>query len=969
VNDAIPEPRRRALNAVVALAAIGLVVGGTGFARALTAQADNAAPPVDAHLLDGCGADVVVVVERSAAGGPGAVVDQVAQGLAGSTSRLGVVVYDDSGATPLTAPPATASSATSTTGETTGSAAGETAAGPEPEPGQRKASAALLVPVDAAANAPGGPIPALVAALAEPAQAPQPLEGAVAAALAAAGARPVLILHVAATGPTAADGSASTTSLEPATPGGSATQLASAVAGRPATRLLTVAPVATGLAGAPGTVVDGARLVEPTDRVLLVPSRPLAEVAGEVASDLCATAVRLSAADAAGLSRAGAALTVRPDRGTVATPAPATTDSTGAIVWRIRAPLGTPFTATVVDGGSPGGDQTLLCAQDGASLVAGDTALTITGITPGRKVTCELRAVASSARTAPLTLAYTVAEGDLPCGTGAPAALVTTAGTLLTHCLTLTAGDAPVSEVAVTAPALGVSGVATWQPGLLRAGTQATHRVVSEASRPLSVDAAATGTLGDTAVNASGSGTVSLAPAALTVERWYAPTDPTSCRDGAAAPTATTDAWCVAVSNTGGTHLDELSVQDAALAAEPLALAGRLAPGARTVLTPKPVTPSSSAAALDPPGPMSTVPVASGRPIAGDGEPLGPRVTSAPAAGSGLVVEQRVSGTLVATGEEVTATVTVTNSTPTPRTGVSVRNTLCGPMGAPASKLGDNGDAALGAGEAWVYTCSAPVVADTVAMAIVTTQDDTSTSNSRPDNLLTPKPELRLKKRLRNDLRVGSETRYEIEVINNGNGAAPNTVITDQLPPGTTFVRTSGANCSASGTTVRCSLGTVPPQDPGQETIIQLFVNVSPAVVGQVLANTASVSTSALEVDTSNNTEMARGRVFAAGECGEASRDCPTATGSTATTATTAAAGSGTGGSSQNPSGAPGIDQGTGGSGSGSGASGTGSGSGLVRTGTEATELTAWALVLVASGVTLVAAGRRRQALVPLALA
>ena len=321
----------------------------------------------------------------------------------------------------------------------------------------------------------------------------------------------------------------------------------------------------------------------------------------------------------------------------------------------------------------------------------------------------------------------------------------------------------------------------------------------------------------------------------------------------------------------------------------------------------------------------------------------------------------------------VSATITVTNTGAKPAQGVAVRHSLCGEMGNPTAQLADNGNATLENGEAWVYTCSAPVVLDAVAMGVVVAQDE-GPVNTRPGDIVVQKPDLKVKKRQKTDLQVGAETLYAIEVINNGPIDAPNVVMTDQLPVGSTFVRANLGSCTASGGTVRCSLGTVPPQEPGQETLIELYVLAPPAAVGQVMKNTASVSTSGVESNLADNTASASGEVFAAGVCKAGSRVCiPTADTTPSSLAPSGSSGSGAAPPIDGATG-PVVTAGSGTNNTGSnnagttntGGGGVGSGIGLASTGANSARTASWAAVMLASGLVLTVMGRRRLRLAAL---
>ena len=95
---------------------------------------------------------------------------------------------------------------------------------------------------------------------------------------------------------------------------------------------------------------------------------------------------------------------------------------------------------------------------------------------------------------------------------------------------------------------------------------------------------------------------------------------------------------------------------------------------------------------------------------------------------------------------------------------------------------------------------------------------------------------------------VGVNLAYRITATNNGPANATNVSVMDTLPSGVTFVSASTTQGSCSGTsTVNCALGTLNVSANAIVTIV-----VSPTTPGQ-LSNTASVSATQSDFDTSNN--------------------------------------------------------------------------------------------------------------------
>lgn len=106
----------------------------------------------------------------------------------------------------------------------------------------------------------------------------------------------------------------------------------------------------------------------------------------------------------------------------------------------------------------------------------------------------------------------------------------------------------------------------------------------------------------------------------------------------------------------------------------------------------------------------------------------------------------------------------------------------------------------------------------------------------------------------------GNNLTYTIGVDNNGPDPAAAVVVTDTLPPGTTFVSCSSSlgTCSGPPTgstgTVTANLGTMGPLDP--LAVITLVVNVN-AAAGSSVTNTASVSSQTADSNLANNSATA----------------------------------------------------------------------------------------------------------------
>ena len=99
---------------------------------------------------------------------------------------------------------------------------------------------------------------------------------------------------------------------------------------------------------------------------------------------------------------------------------------------------------------------------------------------------------------------------------------------------------------------------------------------------------------------------------------------------------------------------------------------------------------------------------------------------------------------------------------------------------------------------------------------------------------------------------TGVSLSYRITATNNGPAVATNVTVTDTLPPGVAFVSATSTqgNCNGSGP-VNCNLGSLA---VGSSAIITIVV--TPQTTGEI-ANTATVSASETDFDSSNNTATA----------------------------------------------------------------------------------------------------------------
>ncbi len=88
---------------------------------------------------------------------------------------------------------------------------------------------------------------------------------------------------------------------------------------------------------------------------------------------------------------------------------------------------------------------------------------------------------------------------------------------------------------------------------------------------------------------------------------------------------------------------------------------------------------------------------------------------------------------------------------------------------------------------------------------------------------------------------AGEALQYTISVLNNGPSVAENVVVTDNLPPGMTFVGTTGCAEDPAGMPT-CTLGNIA---VGVPTMYTINVTVDPTASGQLINNASVTSTTA----------------------------------------------------------------------------------------------------------------------------
>ncbi|MEM1332021.1 MAG: hypothetical protein AAGG08_01065, partial [Actinomycetota bacterium] len=227
-------------------------------------------------------------------------------------------------------------------------------------------------------------------------------------------------------------------------------------------------------------------------------------------------------------------------------------------------------------------------------------------------------------------------------------------------------------------------------------------------------------------------------------------------------------------------------------------------------------------------------------------------------------------------GEAATYTITVTNDGPSDATSVVVVDSLPadfvpGPAPSGCTIVSRElsctiASIAPGAGNAVDIVVTGTVsdravgtVENTAAIDSSATPDpDPSNDSATTSNDVLPEADLEITKTTVTSPIVAGETvRWQLTVVNDGPAAAAGVDVTDTLPSTVSYVNASTpvGTCthdgSATGGTLTCALGSIPDQ-----TTITIDVDVllaSDAASTPTLANTATVSTTTVDTDASND--------------------------------------------------------------------------------------------------------------------
>ncbi|MCU1231106.1 MAG: thrombospondin, partial [Acidobacteria bacterium] len=213
----------------------------------------------------------------------------------------------------------------------------------------------------------------------------------------------------------------------------------------------------------------------------------------------------------------------------------------------------------------------------------------------------------------------------------------------------------------------------------------------------------------------------------------------------------------------------------------------------------------------------------------------------------------------VAAGSAVTYIATVSNSGPNTNSAYSVNftvtgGTITGTSGAATCSGGTTNVActgtAIGAGNSanisLVVNAGAGASVQLSGAISYAVDPNTSNNSASQTTTITPSADLTIAKTLTGTISAGQNATYTISVKNNGPSDAVGVIVSDTPPAGMTFVSNSGA-CSG---TFPCNVGTL---TAGQIVSINSTFAVSSGATGS-LTNTASVSSSAIDPQPTDNT-------------------------------------------------------------------------------------------------------------------
>ncbi|HWQ11682.1 MAG TPA: DUF11 domain-containing protein [Roseiflexaceae bacterium] len=283
-----------------------------------------------------------------------------------------------------------------------------------------------------------------------------------------------------------------------------------------------------------------------------------------------------------------------------------------------------------------------------------------------------------------------------------------------------------------------------------------------------------------------------------------------------------------------------------------------------------PAPPTNTPTNTPKPDPTDPPPTATNTPAPPTNTPtLTPTLTPTPAADLSIAK----SGPATATaGSDVSYTLTVRNSGPSPATNVTLTDTPSGvgwtfvssTLGSQCSAsataitcslgaIGTNSDLIIGI----TIRPSAPGTLTNQAV-VAGSEPDPATVNNTAVAVTTvtaaPEADLAITKVRSGSgpVNVGDDVTYTLTVVNNGPATATNVVVTDQ-PSGVGWTFVSGTfgaqSCTLSGVEIRCALG-----DLATSASVDITIVIRPTASGS-LVNTGSVSSATSDPNSSNNSD------------------------------------------------------------------------------------------------------------------